>query len=60
MNALAIYLVLTKLHTWEFMAIEHTGNIAYCEMLKGELVHVFADRPGNMRILCVDDLEIEA
>jgi hypothetical protein len=58
--ALIIYVVLTSAHRWEFMAIEQAGNMSYCEMLRDDVKRVFSDRPGNIRILCVDDERVEA
>jgi len=60
MTALMIYLVFTASHTWEFMAIEHAGNRAYCEMLSFQVQRAFRDKPGNIRILCMDDEGVEA
>lgn len=53
--ALLIYMILTPAHRWEFLAIERSDSRAYCEVIAVEVERLFADQPGNIRILCVDD-----
>lgn len=45
---------------WEFVAIDYAPSAEYCRMEAGEIAKVFADQPGNMRILCVDDRRVRA
>lgn len=60
MTALLLYLVFTSDYRWEFMAIEYAGNMAYCTMLSSQVQRVFRGKPGNIRILCMNDEGIEA
>ncbi len=55
MNTLLIYFILTAAHRWEFMAVEHVESRGYCEYLALDVNKVFANQPGNIRILCADD-----
>jgi hypothetical protein len=60
MTALIIYMILSADHKWEFFALEHTDSPMYCEMLSVEAGKMFVDRPGNMKVLCIDGQESEA
>ena len=55
MPTLLLYFVLTTSGQWEFLAIEHVSTRAYCELLAHDVAGVFANKPGNMRIVCADD-----
>jgi hypothetical protein len=57
-TALIIYFLLGENHRWEFLAIEPTDTVEYCELLAGELERMNVDRPGNVRVVCADDMRI--
>lgn len=57
MSMLAVYLVLTASHKWEFLTVDPMGS-AYCRLLSIEVDKAFKFTPGNMRILCVEDMRI--
>ena len=43
---------------WEFSHIEHINGFNsrdYCEQLAGKVNGVYEGRPGNMRVICMDD-----
>lgn len=51
-----------RTNNWEFFAIEHVNGFdsrEYCERLAGNVAGVYEAKPGNMRIICTDDLSVE-
>lgn len=59
MKTLLIYFILNSSCHWEFLAIEHVGSEKYCEVLASNVAGIFANKPGNMRIVCADDRGFE-
>lgn len=59
MSTLVLFFALTKAATWEFFAFQHAGNRVYCEMLKADVARAFTGKPGNQKIVCMDDEGIE-
>lgn len=60
---LLIYFILTATHRWEFFSIETVngpGSKEYCTMQALSVELVFKDQPGNMRVVCADDLGVES
>jgi hypothetical protein len=55
---LAVYFILMPGHRWEFLIIEPTESQGFCEMESAQVDLMFKDLPGNMRVVCVDDLRI--
>jgi hypothetical protein len=60
MSTLVLFFALTRAGTWEFFALQHAGNPAYCEMLKEDVARAFNGKPGNQKIVCLDDEGVEA
>ncbi len=60
MNTLLVYFILTAAHRWEFRAVEHVSSREYCEYLARDVNKAFANMPGNIWILCTDDIGGEA
>jgi hypothetical protein len=58
MTILLIYMILSPAHRWEFLAIDRADSPAQCAMLKSEVAAVFSDKPGNIRVICLDGPEI--
>lgn len=58
MMALMIYFILMPGARWEFVAIDYAPSAEYCRMEAGEIAKVFADQPGNMRLICTEDKRI--
>jgi hypothetical protein len=56
---LAVYMILTSAHKWEFLTVDSMGS-AYCHLLASEVDKPFKFTPGNVRIICVDDLRVQA
>jgi hypothetical protein len=66
-NTLLIYFVLASITIapdgartihWDFSHIEHINGFNsrdYCEQLAGKVNGVYEGRPGNMRVICMDD-----
>ena len=59
MNTLLIYLILNGLGRWEVLTIERVPASGYCETLRHDVAGVYDARPGNFRIVCADDDQIE-
>jgi hypothetical protein len=58
-TALIVYFILTADHKWRFFAIEPIDSAAYCVDLAIELHRLFADKPGNMRVICMVDERVQ-
>ncbi len=56
---LLVYFIFTQAHTWQFFAIEECQSRYICELSSIQVDDVFKSEPGNMRIVCVDDLRVE-
>ena len=61
-STLLIYFVLASVTIasddhWEFSHMEHINGFNsrdYCEQLAGKVADVYEGRPGNMRVICMD------
>ncbi len=56
---LLIYFIFTADHHWQFFAIEECRSRYICELSSVQVDDVFKSEPGNMRIICVDDMRVE-
>jgi hypothetical protein len=59
MNTLLIYFILNGLGRWEFLTVERVPAQGYCETLQHDVASVYEARPGNFRIVCADDKQVE-
>lgn len=57
-SVLIVYFILTSAHRWEFLAIEPSDSQAYCSLLASQAKVMFTDSPGNMRVVCMDDIRM--
>lgn len=55
---LIIYFILL-LHGWEFVAVQNEDDSGYCERLKNDLDKHNHGELGNMKVICVEDREVE-
>jgi hypothetical protein len=53
-NVLLIYLTLNSLGHWEFLTYSVSAP-TYCAALRHDVAEVYEARPGNFKIICVDD-----
>lgn len=61
-STLLIYLVLNSAMQWEFDSAVHlngTGARAYCEDMRRWKDEAFGGVPGDMLVICTEDLGVE-
>jgi hypothetical protein len=58
MDVLLVYLMLNGFGRWEFLT-ERVSAKDYCEALQRDVAGVYEARPGNFKIICVDDKRTE-
>ena len=61
-STLLVYFILTASLRWEFYSIETIsgdGARDYCEQQAGNVAALYQGKPGNMRVVCADDLGVE-
>ncbi|MCP4615627.1 MAG: hypothetical protein GY844_04230 [Bradyrhizobium sp.] len=59
MNTLLIYLILNGVGRWEFLTLERTTALGYCEKLQQDVASAYEARPGNIKIVCSDSRQVE-
>ena len=59
---LLMYLVLNSAMQWQFDSVVHlngTGARAYCEEMRRWKDEAFSGKPGDMRVVCTEDLGVK-
>lgn len=62
LSTLMVYLILNSALQWEFDSVVHmngTGARAHCEQMRRWKDAEFDGKPGDMRVVCTDDLGVE-